>query len=210
MASLTAWVLSFLGVLFLLLLLWFGYRAFKARRLQPTVFEFLALPDVDASVRYIEQHPELLNTDAERFIEVLLNRVAAAGDIELFLSGVMHLLLMKQCREQGVKAVRQSLSGELQVGQVGAKSPAWNRAVEIVGQLATEGKAHIPMEELDEDLVGSLSAVMTLLRPFADEKTSAAMDEIQDGLHQALQQKAEGAFQSPSGTPNPPSSSARA
>jgi len=57
MLTILWWVLGSIGALFVLLFLWLGYRAFKFRRLQPVIFEYLALQDVEAALRYIKNTP---------------------------------------------------------------------------------------------------------------------------------------------------------
>jgi predicted nucleic acid-binding protein len=190
MLTILWWILGSVGLLILLFLLWLGYRALKFRRLQPVVFWFLSLQDIDAALTYIEQHPQLLSADAESLIRMLLDRAWAKGDTDIFLSGILHLELLAQCRERSVEATRQTMADKMQA-QVGAMgSPARERALEIVRGLAAEGKASLPVEELDEELEEALSQIMAMLRPFADERTNITMDRILEELRQALQQKA--------------------
>jgi hypothetical protein len=89
-------------------------------------------------------------------------------------------------------------------------SPARERALEIIRGLAAEGKASLPIEELDEELEEALSQIMAMLRPFADERTNITMGRILEELRQALQQKAEGTLPPASDTPAASSPSAPA
>ena len=91
MPTILWWILGSIGALFLLPFLWLGYRGLKFRRLQPIIFEYLALQDVEAALRYMENHPRLLTSDAEDFITVLLDRTWARKDIQSFVSGAIHL-----------------------------------------------------------------------------------------------------------------------
>jgi hypothetical protein len=93
------WVCGSIGALLLLLVLWLVYRAQKFRRLQPIIFEYLSLQDVEAALRYIDDHPRLLTSDAEDFITTLLERAWARGDAEMFVSGAIRLSLLAGCRE---------------------------------------------------------------------------------------------------------------
>jgi len=209
MLTILWWVLGSLGLLILLFLLWLGYRALKFRRLQPVVFWFLSLQDIDAALTYIEQHPQLLSADAESFIRMLLDRAWAKGDIDIFLSGILHLELLAQCREQNIEFVRQTMADKMQAQEVAKRSPARERALEIVRGLVAEGKASLPVEELDEELEEALSQIMAMLRPFADERTNITMDRILEELRGALQQKAEGNLPPSSDTPAKSSPSAQ-
>ena len=186
-------VIGAIGVLILLYLLQFGYRAIEARRLVSTTFKFLALPDVVTVLRYIDRHPKLLEDRVIHYIETLLDRTWANGDIDLLISGAMHLGLLAQCRQDGVESVRQ-MADDLGVALlIPKKSPGWYRALKVIGQLATEGKASVPPEELDEELVEAMSQVTSLLEALADEETTAALKGITQGLRQALEQKRENA-----------------
>ncbi len=190
MPTILWWVIGAIGVLILLYLLQFGYRAIEARWLVSTTFRFLTTPDAATALAYIDRHPKLLEDRVIRYIETLLNRVWANGDIELFISGAMHLGLLAQCRQDGVESVRQMMD-ELGVTLlVPKKSPGWYRALKIIGQLATEGKTSVPPEELDEELVEAMSQVTSLLETLADEESAATLKEIAQGLRQALEQKA--------------------
>jgi hypothetical protein len=165
---------------------------------------------MDAALTYIEQHPQLLGADAENSIKMLLDRAWARGDIDIFLSGILHLELLAQCREQNIEFVRQTMAAKMQAQEVAKRSPARERALEIVRGLAAEGKASLPIEELDEELEEALSQIMAMLRPFADERTNITMDRILEELRQALQQKAEGTLPPASDTPAASSPSAPA
>jgi hypothetical protein len=207
MPTILWWVIGVIGVLILLYLLHFAYRAIEARRLVSITFRFLTTPDVATALRYIDRHPKLLEDRVLHYIETLLDRVWADGDIDLLISGAMHLGLLAQCRQDGVESVRQMMD-ELGVALlIPKKSPGWYRALEVIGQLATEGKASVPPEELDEELVEAMSQVTSLLETLADEETTAALKGITQGLRQALKQKAKGALQPSSDTSATPSPS---
>lgn len=94
------WVCGSIGMLLLLPVLWLVYRAQKFRRLQPIIFEYLSLQDMEAALRYIDNHPRLLTSDAEDFTTTLLDRAWARGDAELFVSGTIRLSLLAGCRER--------------------------------------------------------------------------------------------------------------
>jgi hypothetical protein len=190
MPTILWWGLGVIGLLILLYLLHFAYRAIEARRLVSTTFRFLTTPDVATALTYIDRHPKLLEDRVIHYIETLLDRTWAKGDIDLLISGAMHLGLLAQCRRDGVESVRQ-MADDLGVALlIPKKSPGWYRALEVIGQLATEGKASVPPEELDEELVEAMSQVTSLLEPLADEETTAALKGITQGLRQALEQKA--------------------
>jgi len=187
------WVLGSIGALILLLLLWFGCRAFRFRRLQPIIFEYLALQDVKIALRYIDNHPQLLTADADEFIKVLLDRAWARGDAELFVFGSMRLALLTGCRKYGVETARQMAANNLQARFDAVSSPGWQRALAILSKLVTDGNTSIPVGEVDEELMEAMTQIMTLLRPLAaNEETIANQDRILDGMHQILQQKADG------------------
>lgn len=185
MLTILWWVLGSIGALVLLLFLWLGYRAFKFRRLQPIIFEYLALQDVEAALRHVDDHPKLLTDDTEAFIRVLLDRAWAGGDAQLFVSGIIHMSLLTGCREYGVEATRRMATGSFQAQLDAASSPSWQRALKFLGKLVVEGEASIPPEEANEELVEAMSHIMDLLRPLAaNEKTIALQDEIMRSLRQ--------------------------
>ena len=189
MTASATWVLGFLGLLLLLFLLWVGYHVLQTRRLQRIAVEFLSFPDADTALMYIELHPQLLSDEVEHFIRILLDRTWDAGEVDLFFSGFLHLLLLVACREEGVEAVRQTLTDRVQTWLDAMRTPAWDRALKFMGQLAADGTATIPGGELDEELVDALSQIMGILRPLADETTAATADEIVRSLRQALEQR---------------------
>jgi len=203
------WVCGSIGALLLLLVLWLVYRAQKFRRLQPIIFEYLSFQDVEAALRYIDDHPRLLTSDAEDFIITLLDRAWARGDAEMFVSGAIRLSLLAGCREYGIETARQMAAGALQAWLDASSSPSWQRALKLLGQLLVEKEASIHPEEVDEELVEAMSHIMDLLRPLAaDEETIATQDGIIRVLRQILRQKAEDTLPSASGadipiTPSP-------
>lgn len=193
MPTILWWVLGSIGALILLFLLWFGYRAFRFRRLQPVIFEYLAIQDVKIALRYIDNHPQLLTADAEEFIRVLLNRAWARGDADLFVFGGMRLALLTGCQKYGVETARQMAANNLQARFDVVSSPGWQRSLAILGKLVTDGNTSIPVGEVDEELMEAMTQIMTLLRPLAaDEETIANQDRILDGMRRILQQKADG------------------
>ncbi|MBL7064911.1 MAG: hypothetical protein ISS49_12000 [Anaerolineae bacterium] len=192
MLTILWWVLGSIGALILLLFLWLGYRAFKFRRLQPIIFEYLSLQDVETALMYIDDHPRLLTSDAEDFITVLLDRTWARGDARMFVSSAIRLSLLVGCREYGLETARQMAAGSLQTWLDAAYSPSWQRALELLGQLVVEREFSIPEEEVDKDLVEAMSHIMELLRPLAaNEEVIATQDEILRSLRQILRQKGE-------------------
>jgi len=209
MLTILWWILGVLGLLLLVLLLWLGYRVLTYRRLQPLVFEFLSLPNAATALAYIEQHPRLLSAEAERFIRILLDRAWDRGDEDVLVFGLLHWVLLEQYRKQGVETVRQTIADQAQDWLATMTSPAGDRALKIMGHLVAEGKASIPDEELDEELVDALSLLMGLLHPVAaDEETATGMDANLERLRQVVRQKAEGALQPSSdilATPSPSS-----
>jgi hypothetical protein len=191
--TILSWILGSIGALLLALFLWFGYRAFKFRRLQPLLFEYLALQDAEAALRYIDDHLWLLTSEADDFITVLLERAWARGDARTFVSGAIRLSLLVGCREYGAETARQMAAGSLQTWLDAADSPGWRRALEFLGQMVTDKTASIPQEEVDEELVEAMSHIMELLRPLAaNQETIATQDEILRSLRQILRQKTEG------------------
>ena len=190
MPTILWWTLGPIGALLLLLFLWLGYRGLKFRRLQPIIFEYLALQDVEAALRYIENHPRLLTSDAEDFITVLLDRTWTRKDIQLFVSGAIHLSLLAGCRKYGIETARQMAADTLQPWLDAASSPSWQRALKFLRQVVAEKATSIPQEEVDEELVEAMSHIMELLRPLAaNEETVAIQDEILHSLRQILRQK---------------------
>lgn len=202
MLTILWWVLGSIGAAILLL---FFHHVFRQWRLQSLTFEFLAFQDMKAALGYIDKHPQLLTDDAEELIRLWLDRAWARGEANTLVSGAIRLALLGQCREQGVEAVRQTMADKLQPWLVAIRSPSWQRALAILGKLATEGKASGPLEEMDEELVEAMSQIMALLRPLADEETIATQDMILDELRGILQQKAEGTLPPSSDTPVVPS-----
>lgn len=192
MPTILWWVLGSIGALLLLLVLGLGYRAIKFRRLQPVVFEYLSLQDVEEALRYIEDHPRLLTSGAEEFITSLLDRAWVRGDAELFVSGTIRLSLLAGCREYGVKAARRMVGGNVQALLDASSSPSWQRALKILGQLVVDKEARIPPDEADEELVEAMGHIMDLLRPLAaDEETIATQDAIMRTLRELLRQEAD-------------------
>jgi hypothetical protein len=190
MSSMLWWVLGAIGTLILLFLLWFGYRALKFRRLQPIIFEYLALQDVEEALKYIDEHPPLLTPDAEAFIQVLLDRAWTRGDARTFVTGVIRLSLLVGCQEYGIEAARQIAADSFQDRFDAADSPSWQRSLDLLGKLVTEGEADISPEEVDEELVEAMEQIMELLRPLAaTEDTVALQEEIVSKLHQILRQE---------------------
>jgi hypothetical protein len=186
-------VLSSIGALILLLCLWLGYRALEFRRLQPLIFDFLALRDVEAALEYIDDHPRLLTPAAGEFLSVFLDRAWRRGDARTFVSGMLHSSLLAGCRKYGVETARQMASAGLQARLDVANSPSWQRALEFLGKLVADKEASIPSEEVDEELVEAMERIMDLLRPLAaNEEALAIQDEILRALHQMLRDKAEG------------------
>lgn len=192
MPTILQWVLVSLGVLFLLLLLGLVFRALKLLRLRRVILRFLSLQDAGALLAYIGRHPQLLGGTAYGLARLLVDRTGARGDVEEFIFGVVHLGVLDACREQGVEAVRQTMAGRIQAGLVAMRQPAWKRALEILGNLATTGKADFAAEELNAELVEAMDQVAILLRPLASEGTVAVMDEFVQQLRQALQRETEG------------------
>jgi hypothetical protein len=186
------WILGAVGALILSLCLWLGYRAFRLRRLQPIVLEYLALQEVEQAVRYIETHPQLLTRDAEDFIAMLLDRAWARGDVQTFVSGAIRMSFLVGCREYGTQTARQMALGSFQPLLDAADSPSWQRAMELLGHMVVDRTASIDQEDVDEELVEAMSHIMELLRPLAaDPDTVAMQDEIVRGLRQVLRHKQE-------------------
>ena len=201
MPTILWWVIGAVAVLILLYVLRLAYRALELRWLSPIVFGYLSVPDVTTALTYIEWHPKLLDEKVSDYIGMLLQSVWADGDIELFLSGTFHLELLAQCRQHGVESVRQMMD-DLRLSQpVLKRPPGWQRAAKVMGQLATEGKVDIPPEELDEELVEAMDQITSMLGALADEDAAAALAEINQGLHQALEQKNRAASQPSAETP---------
>ena len=205
------WILGAIGALLVLFVVWLGYQAFKFRRLRPVIFEYLALQDAEEASEYIREHPQLLAAGAEEFIQMLLSRAWARGDARIFVSGTIRLSLLVGCREYGLETARQMAADSFQDWLDAAASPSWQRALDLLGTLVTEGKARIPPEEANEELVEAMEQIMELLRPLAaDEETIALQDEIVRSMRQMLQQKAEGNLPPASDTPAASSPSAPA
>jgi hypothetical protein len=190
-------VLGSIGALILLLCLWLGYRALKFRRLQPIIFDFLALRDVEVALRYIDAHPRLLTPAADEFLSVFLDRAWRRGDARTFVNGVLHSSLLTGCRKYGVETARQMATANLQARLDAADSPSWQRALELLGKLVADKEASIPPKEVDEELVEAMERIMDLLRPLAaNEEAVAIQDEILGTLYQILRDKAEGTLPS--------------
>ena len=153
--------------------------------MQPVIFEYLALQDVEATLGYIDDHPQLLTRSAIEFIRVLLDRAWARGDAQLFVSGAIRLSLLAGCREYGIETARQMAAGSLQAWLDAADSPSWQRALKLLGKLVVGKEASIPPEEANEELVEAMSHIMDLLRPLAaNEETVALQEEIMRSLRQ--------------------------
>ncbi|MBN1954081.1 MAG: hypothetical protein JW900_03420 [Anaerolineae bacterium] len=187
------WILAVVGTLILLPVLWIGYRLVRFRRLQPIVFEYLALQDVQTALRYIDNHPQLCTAYGEEFTRFLLNRTWARGHARRFATGTVHLELLRECREHGVEGARRRAVSDLQARLDVIHSPSWHYVLYVLGRMVVKGESSIPLERLDEDLVETMSKIMAMLRPFAaNEMSIANMDDILRGLDKVLQQKNEG------------------
>ena len=193
MPTILWWVLGSIGVGLLLL---FCYHTFRLLRLQSIIVEFLAFQDINVALRHISEHPQLLSDDAEELIRDLLDRaLTRRGDAGTFVSGIIHMTLLMGCREQGVETARRTMADSLQAWLDDIRSPAWQRALAILGRIVTAKKPSIPLEEVDEELVEAMSQIMTLLAPLADEETVTIQDRLLRELRHVVQQKAEGTLQ---------------
>ena len=190
MPTILWWILGSIGALLLLLVLWLGYRAIKFRRLQPVVFEYLSLQNVDQALQYVEDHPRLLTSGTEEFITFLLDRAWARGDAEMFVLGTIRLSLLAGCREYGLENARRMTGDNVQALLDASSSSSWQRALKILGQLTVDKEATIPPDEADEELVEAMGHIMELLRPLAaDEETIATQDAIMRTLRELLRQQ---------------------
>lgn len=185
------WVLGVVGALLLLLLLWLGYQVIRFRRYESVIFEYLAFQDAEEAGKYIEEHPLLLTDESVNYIQLWLNRAWGRGDVHKFVSYVPHMKLLVSCQKYGTETIRGSeMMDDIQSEMNAAASPSWQRAMDVLKELTTEGDASIPPEEADEELVEAIEQIMELLRPLAvDDETRVLQDEIVRMMRRMLEQK---------------------
>jgi hypothetical protein len=184
-------IIGSFSVLLLLLLSWLVHRVFVFRRLWRAASEYLAFQDVEAALDYVDRNPFLLAPNAEALISVLLDRAWGQGDAAEYVSGAVHLSLLVGCRKLGLTTIRQTATDTFQAHLDMVNSPVGQRALKILGQLATDKEASIPEKDVDQDLLEAMNHIMDLLRPLAaNEATIATMDAILDELRRMVQQQA--------------------
>ena len=170
----------------------FIYHSFRLLRLHSVAAEFLSLQDMKIALEYTRRHPQLLTCNAEELMRKTLNRAWARGHASVFASGVIHIQLLDEYKEQGIEATHQVGIGELQERLDTLRSPGWQRALKVLGEMAVKREASVPLEEVDKELVDSLDQVIIFLSPFATKATLVTGSTILDGLRRILQQKVEG------------------
>jgi hypothetical protein len=188
------WLLVPIGLVVLSL---FVQHFFRLLRLHAIAAEFLSLQDMKMALEYARRHPPLLARDAEELMGETLNRAWARGHASVFVSGVLHTQLLDECRKQSGEAACQAWADMLQGWLDTMRSPGWQRALKVLGEMAVKQEASVPLEEVDQELVDSLDQVITFLSPFATQRTLVCGSVILDGLRQILQQKANGTLLDP-------------
>lgn len=188
------WLLVPIGIVVLSL---FVQHFFRLLRLHAIAAEFLALQDMKMALEYTRHHPQLLARDAEKLMGEILNRAWARGHASVFVSGVLHMQLLDECRKQNGEAACQVWADRLQGWLDTLRSPGWQRALKVLGEMAVKQEASVPLEEVDQELVDGLDQVITFLSPFATKRSLVSGSLILDGLRQILQQKANGTLLDP-------------
>jgi hypothetical protein len=184
-------IISSFSVLLLLLLSWLIYRAFVFRRLWRAASEYLAFRDVEAALDHVDRNPFLLAPSAEALISALLDRAWGRGDTAEYVSGAVHLSLLVGCRKLGLATIRQTATDTFQARLDMLNSPAGQRALELLGQLAHNKEMSFPEKDADQDLLEAMSLVIDLMRPLAaNEATIATMDAVLDELRQIVRRQA--------------------
>ena len=182
------WIVGAVGAFLLSFLLWRGLRALRAKLRIQKVFRFLVTPTVDEGVGYIQRQPWLLEDKVLRYIEELLERAWDKGDLYLVISGALHHQLLVYCRDKGIQTTQQLLNSH-DIGTLDpTRRPGWHRAMRIMRQLITEGKASIPPEDLSEDVLEAMDQITTFLEAVVIEEEVEPLKELTRRLQQRKDQ----------------------